>query len=405
MLDAERIERWIAQTSYERGRDSHPSDFPELPDLPAGRYADPAFFDLEREGLWRKTWLYAGHVDELPASGSYFLWNKTGTPVVVLRNREGQFRAFYNTCRHRGAPILREERGTLGATFACGYHGWTYDLDGALRAYPDRRDFREFDRSRRGLLPVRCERFGNWIFVCEDPDAPPLEDFLEPVARFFRHLPIEDLRLVSQRTTPVACNYKILLENFLEAYHFRLLHPGTTDRIFEQKATGVHLWEGGHSMMLSPYRREGWVDPGTVGLRELEGTTPIETEHLPSYGLFPNFILPVQASGIGAVLIWPVDVRSSLLDVVWFGPAWEGDTRPPIWDRRIENFDRIVAEDISFAEPIQASVESPGFRGAALNYQERRIYHWHEELDRRIGRDRVPESLRVSPLLDDFLER
>ena len=142
-----------------------------------------------------------------------------------------------------------------------------------------------------------------------------------------------------------------------------------------------------------------------MGLPELEGTTPIETEHLPSYGVFPNFILPIQASGIGAVLLWPVDVRNSLLDVVWFGPAWEGDTRPAIWDRRIENFDRIVAEDISFAEPIQESVESPGFRGAALNYQERRIYHWHEELDRRIGSDRVPEPLRVRPLLDNHLER
>lgn len=405
MLDAERIERWLAETRYEGSRAEYPKDFPELPALPAGRYTDPEFFELEKRSLWQRSWLYAGHVDELPEPGSFFLWRKTGSPILVVRGGDGEIRAFYNTCQHRGAPVVREERGTLGKTFACGYHGWTYDLEGKLRAFPDRRDFVDFDPACRSLAPVRCERFANWIFLTENPEAEPLEEFLEPIARFFRHLPLDELRLVSTRTVPVACNYKVLLENFLEAYHFRLLHPGTTDRIFDQKATAIHLWERGHSMMLSPHTREGWVDPGTVGLRELAGTTAIEQANLPSYNLFPNFIVPIQTSGIGAVLIWPVDLKNSLLDVVWFGPGWDGDERPPVWDVRIANFDRIVQEDTSFAEPMQESLETGGFRGVPLNYQERRIYHWHEELDRRIGRERVPEHLRVEPLLDTYIER
>jgi len=404
MLDPQRIKRWLDQTAYEASRETYPEGFPSLPDLPGGRYSDPDFFELEQRGLWRSSWLYAGHVDELPEVGSFFLWRKTGTPILILRDSSGRVRAFYNTCRHRGAPLVRGALGTLGKTFACGYHGWTYDLEGNLRAFPDRRDFDSLDTSCRSLVPLRCELYGNFIFVNENPDAPPLGDFLEPISRFFRHLSVESLRLVSRRTIPVACNYKVLLENFLEAYHFRLLHPGTTDRVFDQKATGVHLWEEGHSMMLSPYKREGWVDPGTIGLPEMSGTTVIERRNLPSYGLFPNFILPIQPTGMGTLLIWPVDVRHCLIDVIWFGPSWGDGPRPEIWDQRIENFDRIVDEDISFAEEIQESVETPGFLGVPLNYQERRIYHWHEALDQQIGPASVPEALRVEPLLSPFIE-
>jgi hypothetical protein len=105
------------------------------------------------------------------------------------------------------------------------------------------------------------------------------------------------------------------------------------------------------------------------------------------------------------VLFWPQSVDRTILDVVWFAPDWGGGERDPLWETRIANFDRIVDEDISFVEPIQESITSPGFRGVPLNYQERRIYHWHEELDRRIEVARVPEHLRVKPMLDDWVER
>ena len=80
--------------------------------------------------------------------------------------------------------------------------------------------------------------------------------------------------------------------------------------------------------------------------------------------------------------------------------------KPALWPTRIANFDRILDEDLQFAEQIQKSVESPGFKGMTLNYQERRIYHWHEELDRRIDRAgiEIPDALRVKPLLEPYLE-
>jgi nitrite reductase/ring-hydroxylating ferredoxin subunit len=403
-MDVATVTAWIDRVTGERARTAVPDDFPELPDVPAGRYTDADFFALEQRAVWRGTWLYAGHTDQLPEPGSFFVWRYGSAPILVVRGDDGVIRAFYNTCRHRGAPIAREEEGILGRNVVCGYHGWTYDRAGHLRVVTDGRDWTESARKERNLVAVRCESFGSWIFVCEDPETESLADFLEPVARYMRHLPLATLRLVSRRRHDIACNAKLLLENFLEAYHFRMLHPKTTDRIFDNSGTSIHLWKNGHSMMLSPNRREGWVDPGTVGMREMEGATAIERHHNPSYSVFPNFIVPISTTGMPSVCIWPLTRTTSVLEVLWFAPGWRDGPRPERWDTRIANFDRIVDEDIQFAVPMQDTVESPGFTGVPLSYQERRLYHWHEEVDRRIGKERIPVALRVKPVLAAHLD-
>ena len=129
----------------------------------------------------------------------------------------------------------------------------------------------------------------------------------------------------------------------------------------------------------------------------------IERDHNPGYHVFPNIILPITPTGISAVSFRPQGVDRTILDVVWFAPGRGPGLRHPLWETKIANFDRIVDEDIAFVEPIQESLASSRFRGGLLNYQERR-YHWCEELDSRIGVDRIPERLRVSPVLHDRIE-
>lgn len=402
-LDGPTVECWKARVAAERQRRSLPEGFPRLPELAPGRYSDPAFFELERDALLRRGWTWAGHVDQLPEPGSWYESDRSGSPILVVRGLDGTVRAFYNTCRHRGAPVARGGSGTAAGSFTCGYHGWTYGLDGALQAVTDPRDFSGLDTARLGLVPVRCETFGPFVFVCEDPAAEPLARFVEPMARYLRHLPLESLRLVHRRTVEVTGNYKVVLENFLEAYHFRLLHQKTTHRIFDHTGTNVHLWRNGHSMMLSPHRRAGWIDPGAAGMPEMRGITDIERDFNASYSLFPNLILPFSSTGVPGIAIWPLAIDRTRMEVLWFAPMRDGE-RDPLWETRIANFDRIVEEDVEFVAPIQASIASPGFRGVPLSYQERRIYHWHEALDRRIGTERIPAALRVTPLLDDWTE-
>src|SRR5690606_21495476 len=104
------------------------------------------------------------------------------------------------------------------------------------------------------------------------------------------------------------------------------------------------------------------------------------------------------------LLFWPTSDTTMRIECIWFAPDWGDGPKHELWPSRIENFDRILAEDLQFAERIQESVMSPGFRGITLNYQERRIYHWHEEIDRRIGPGRVPAHLRVAQLLGPYIE-
>lgn len=404
-MDAARIARFEKAVAEERGRKAPPDAFPALSDLPAGRYTDATYLALEREALWRGTWRYAAHIDEFPTQGSYVNLRQTDAPIVLVRGRDDEIRAFYNTCRHRGAPVVRDAAGTTAGNLVCGYHGWTYDLEGHLVGVRDEGDFKGLDPTCRSLTPVRCARYGNWIFVCEHPEEAPLSEFLAPIASCFDHLALESLRLVDRERREVRCNVKVLLENFLEVYHFKFLHRHTTDRFLDAEGTHVSLWERGHSLMLSPNRRADWVDPGTLGMAEMAGASILEHDYNPSYLVYPNLIVPIAATGIPAVTFWPTTDRTTCLEVLWFAPDADSEALDPLWETRIKNFGRIVDEDVSFAEEIQASLESPGFVGVPLSYQERRIYHWHEELDRRIGRERVPETLRVDALLGAWVGR
>ena len=403
-MDQRTVEDWKHRISVERNRSMPPDDFPQLPDIPAGRYIDPGFYDLERQHLWQRSWLYAAHIDQIPDPGDFVLWRHGSAPIVIMRDDSGAINAFYNTCRHRGAPVLRSERGNAPRQIVCGYHGWTYDRRGQLTGVTEARDWHPSQHQCKHLVGVECARFGNWIFINEDTSAEPLQEFLSPLSRYLAHLPLESLRLVDRKAIEVRANVKILLENFLEAYHFNLLHADTTHRIFDNRGTSIHLWDKGHSMMLSPNRREDWIDPGVVGMPVMDEATEIEHDHNPSYCLFPNLILPIAPSGIPGVAIWPKSVDCSILEVLWFAPDPVSEPRDPLWDKRIDNFARIVEEDIQFAEPIQETLNSRGFTGVPLSYQERRIYHWHAAADKLIGSERISEHLRVPDLLADFVD-
>lgn len=402
-MDEATTERVKAGMAYEAARTAPPEGFPRLPDLPAGRYVDPTFLALEAEHMWRRAWLYAGHMDQLPKPGSWFLTRNSGAPILIVRTLRDEVKAFYNTCRHRGAPLVTEASGE-GRGFVCGYHGWSYTLDGELVAVRDRRDFVDFDFSCRSLIPVRCERLGSWIFINEDMDATPLVESLGPLPAELAQFALEDLTLVDSRAYEVACNVKVLLDAFLEVYHLKSIHQNTVDRFLDHRGTTITLWPGGHSRMVTPNRRPDWVDPGTVGMPDIPSVTEIPRLNNVSYHIYPNIVMPPAATGIPMLLFWPRGPRNMVIECHWFSPPYGPDGRSSLWETRIANFERILYEDTQFAPAIQESVESRGFRGIPLNYQERRIYHWHEELDRRIGLNRVPPELAVEQVLQPWVE-
>ncbi|SPJ26053.1 aromatic ring-hydroxylating oxygenase subunit alpha [Palleronia abyssalis] len=391
------------QQAYESKRGGPPEGFPQLPDIPGGRYVDPEFNRLEIERMWHKTWVYAIHADEVPETGSYVQWTRLGEPLFFIRGEDQEVRCFYNTCRHRGAPVVTEESGkSRGVT--CKYHGWTYNTRGELINLRDRRDFVDLDMSCRGLIQVRCENIGNLYFVNLDPEAEPLRDYLGPAARDLDEVKPDTLVLVDKTAIKVNCNVKILLDAFMETYHLKSIHQNTVDRFLDHRGTAITLWDKGHSRMVTPYKRDGWKDPGVKGLPEVEGVDPyFETTN---YSLFayPNFVSPIAPAGIPVLCFWPDTIDTMTIEVHWFAPSWGDGERPERWDMRLKNFLDILDEDLQFADKIQTSVESAGLRGFPLNYQERRIYHWHAELDKRIGAQDLPEELRVPDKLGDWVD-
>ncbi|WP_262984776.1 aromatic ring-hydroxylating oxygenase subunit alpha [Sphingomonas daechungensis] len=299
---------------------------------------------------------------------------------------------------------MKEDDGQ-GRGFVCGYHGWSYTLDGKLVAVRDKRDFVDIDFACHSLIPVACETLGGWIFVNEDEDEPqPLREALGPVAAELDQFQPETLTLVDSRSYDVGCNVKVLLDAFLEVYHLKSIHQNTVDRFLDYRGTTITLWPGGHSRMTTPNRRPDWVDPGTIGLPEIPTVTEIPRLNNVSYYIFPNIVMPPAATGMPMLVFWPVTDSTMRIECHWFSPPFGPEGRSDLWDKRISNFERILEEDTQFAPQIQESLESPGFKGMTLCYQERRIYHYHEEFDRRIGRNRIAADLRVEPVLDSWVE-
>ena len=404
-MDQSFIDRVYEGCAFERTRQGPPEDFPALPPIPGGRYTDPRFLKLEQQFLWKNSWLYACHVDELPGKGSYLLWRKTNSPILIIRGDDDEIRAFYNTCHHRGGPLVQNTYGTVQGGLTCAFHGWAYDLKGRLKGVPDPRDFTGLDLDCVSLVSVRCERLGNWIFINENPEAEPLLVSLGPIAQQLRQFDPQSIRHVASYGFDVECNVKLMLETFLEVYHLKTIHRDTVNRFLEYRATNIILWPDGHSLMVTPNRNPEWVDPGTVGMVEFPNVSELPIKTNVSYNIYPNLVTPVASTGIPFLTFWPSGDRTMRVDCHWFAPDACEDERHPLWDQRIRNFDKILQEDIELAPQIQRSMESPGFKEIRLSYQERRIYHWHEELDRRIGADRIPQELQVKPRLSGMIDR
>ena len=395
---------------YEAARKAPPREFPTLPDLPAGRYTDPRFYNLEKEHIWRKSWLFAAHIDEIPEPGCWVTWENTGEPVVIVHGQDGSVNAFYNTCSHRGAPVVTESSGRR-PTLTCKYHGWSYSLDGDLISIRDAEDFRGLDFSCRGLKPVRCERFGNLIFINFDPDAQTLMEYLGPVAEEWAEFQFENCRLVSKRSFDLNCNWKIAMEANTEVYHVPNIHPTTVAPVLDHRRNVNSFYANGHGRMVAPgFDRDDNSRASAIDrspFPTIDTVSEIGLTCTQSYGVFPNWVSPLSAQTIPPLLFWPTSIRTCKFEVwTMYHGEGEGGLAPEelgnIWTSPDESeLGQVLQEDTQFGLAIQKSMESTGFKGVPLSYQEARIYHWNQWADRVIGIENIPEELRVGQVMGD----
>ena len=386
---------------YEAGRRAPPASFPDLPDIPGGRYTDPRFHALEKSELWRKSWLLAGHMDEIKEPGAFKLWETAGQPVVIIHARSGDVNAFYNTCSHRGAPVVTEASGRR-ARLTCKYHGWTYDDEGALVSIRDPEDFRDLDFSCRSLTKVRCERFGSLVFVNFDPDAPSLLAWLGPIADEWEEFQFGTLRLVDHYVWDLDSNWKVAMEANTEVYHVKSIHPATLAGALDDRRNVNTFYRNGHGRMVAPNRDTGPIENVRVRPRlEVETVGEIARTCTQSYGVFPNIVSPLGAAGFPILVFWPNGIDRCRMEVWWLGADWGEGDKPAEWADSIRFLNIVLEEDTTFGRWIQKSQESYGFKGVPLSYQEARIYHWNQWADRLIGIDKIPPELRVAQMIGE----
>jgi len=389
---------------FEAARTAPPVAWPSLPDIPAGRYIDPRFHELEVAHIWRKSWLLAAHIDELPKVGSYLLWENAGQPVVMTHTEDGTICAFYNTCQHRGAPVVTSPRGTT-RRLTCAYHGWSYALNGELKGVRDAEDFRDLDFSQRSLKPVRCERFGNLIFVNFDDKAPTLLEWLGPIAHEWEEFQFDQCRLAARHIFDLDCNWKIAMEANTEVYHVRSIHPETVAPILDDRRNVNTLYPYGHGRMVAPnpsVRSNLAALDVSVDIAQIDTVGEIARTCTQSYGLFPNLVVPLSQFAIPPIVFWPNGINKCRMETWTMAPAWQEGMKPDLWtENNGEELCDVLKEDTQFGLRIQKSMESAGFRGVPLSYQEARIYHWNQAADQMIGRENIPPELRVAQVIGD----
>ena len=193
--------------------------------MPRSVYTSEDFLRAELESVFARDWVCVGRASGLKAPGDYIAYELAGQPIIVLRDGQGALRAMSNVCRHRMSTLL-EGSGSARA-IVCPYHGWTYNLDGSLRAAPAMTRNEGFCKEDYRLPPVRCEEWLGWIMVSLNSQAPPVAEQLREVEALIDDFDMGSYVETFRETHRWDTNWKVLAENFMESYHLPVCHSGT----------------------------------------------------------------------------------------------------------------------------------------------------------------------------------
>lgn len=199
--------------------------------LPARYFYDQEIFDREVDTIFSKSWHFVCHESELAEPGDFVKFDILGQSVLLVRGEDGAVRALHNVCRHRGTQLVQARRGSVKGMITCPYHAWSYKLDGALRHAPRCEALAGFDKAAYGLVPVRTECLAGFHFINFDAAATALAEDMAGAEETMRpYFPdLDDLRFVEEVDMIVDANWKVIVDNAIEGYHFKLSGPHHKD--------------------------------------------------------------------------------------------------------------------------------------------------------------------------------
>jgi glycine betaine catabolism A len=339
--------------------------------LPARYYTDPVHFAREMDRIHARMWLYAGRGEELDVPGRYVLREVAGASVILVRDEAGRIQAVHNVCRHRGTRLCPEPEGTFPARIQCGYHGWTYGLDGRLMSAPHMDEVDGFREADHPLRRVAAAEWDGHVFLNLAEDPPSLLEQLAGLPAKFRPWRMEELRRVERRVYPLKANWKLVFQNYSECLHCPIVHP------LLQKQS--HYLSGDNEPPQPTYLG------GRMDLREgvstlsMDGKTnracfvslsPEDRRRVYYYAILPNLLLNLHPDYMLTFALWPRAADRTDIVCEWhFHPD---EIAKPGFDPKgaIDFWELTNRQDWTLSELAQQGIASRGYQPGPYSNRE-----------------------------------
>jgi carnitine monooxygenase subunit len=351
--------------------------------LPARFFYDAGVFEQEKSKIFFKSWHLVAHVNELREPGSFVTHEIFEQSILVVAGRDGVVRAFHNVCQHRGNRLVESRRGKV-SMLTCGYHAWTYSLDGCLRGASHTQSVPGFDKAAHGLKPIQVAVFASFVFINLDPAAKPISEMAPGAeAEIRRFIPdLDALTLLREVDVPVAANWKVIQENSIEGYHFDHSGPAHKQLVQLIDFAGYTLQSHGDWWTyIGPPKRDATQAYGVP----LAGST-WQTDWFFNFGLWPNATLYAfpYADVVGTFIMNPTGPETSMLRFGYY--SVQGREVPEVTKACIRWMNEDLGpEDIRLNTSNQKGLRSFGFdRGRYVigegfaNRSEHLVRHFHK---------------------------
>jgi glycine betaine catabolism A len=331
--------------------------------LPREAYASDAVLAWEREHFLAAGWVCVGRADGLSVPGARRALAVGDDAIVLVRGDDGTLRGFFNVCRHRGSELLPCGTTATRAAIHCPYHGWTYALDGSLRATPRFAPPAGFDPEAFGLVAVRVAEWHGWIMVNVSGDAPPLAAWFGGLEELIVPYDCGSLVVGATHEYTIAANWKLPIENFHECYHCPAIHPELC--MISPPASGDNFdrpgaWFGG-TMDLVPHAQTMSMSGASEGVM-LPGLDATRQRQVLYIGVFPNLLLSLHPDYVMTHRIEPRAPGESFVECQWlFRPeALARDDFDPAY--AVDFWDITNRQDWNACEAVQRGIVSRGYR-------------------------------------------
>lgn len=266
--------------------------------LPPAAYRDRDVYALEIERILRRSWAPLARVEQAPEPGDYLALDYMGQPVLLVRGADGQVRAMANVCRHRAAPVAQ---GTgRRKLFTCPYHAWSYDTEGRLVTAPHMDDAEDFSPEACRLAPIRTEVWEGFVMANLDPQAAPFAPQVESLRSYFQAFDLGGMAVARTLTFDSPWNWKVLVENFMEAYHHIAAHAQTLEPAFHARDSVVPDNDGPWSILHMPA-----AAPDPDRQRLVQGLEPWQAGSLFAAVAFPHFMFALHGDGMAWYQVLP----------------------------------------------------------------------------------------------------